>query len=67
MGFAESYKDLEVYRLSRSLSKEVFELSKRFPKEEMYSLTSDQEVVAVGWRSDRRGLGEKKVSASLYE
>jgi four helix bundle protein len=30
---------LEVYRLSRDLSKEIFEISKKFPKEEMFSLT----------------------------
>ncbi len=31
--------DLEVYRLSYSLALEIFELSKKFPKEELYSLT----------------------------
>jgi four helix bundle protein len=30
---------LEVYKLSRQLAKEVFDLTKTFPKEEMYSLT----------------------------
>ena len=39
MEYVESYKDLEVYRLSRELSKEIFEITKKFPKEEMYSLT----------------------------
>lgn len=33
------FRDLEVYKLCRQLSKEIFELSKTFPKEEMYSLT----------------------------
>jgi four helix bundle protein len=33
-----SFRDLDVYKLSRQLSKEVFELSKTFPKDEMYSL-----------------------------
>ncbi len=36
---AKSYRDLEVYQLSRKLSREIFLLSKDFPKEEMYSLT----------------------------
>ena len=36
---AKSYKDLEVYKLARQLSLEIFEASKSFPKEEMYSLT----------------------------
>jgi len=36
---AKSYRDLEVYKLSRELSKDIFDLSKIFPKEETYSLT----------------------------
>lgn len=36
----QSYKDLDVYNLSYELAMEVFELSKSFPKEEQYSLTS---------------------------
>lgn len=39
MHYVNSFRDLEVYKLSRQLSKEIFELSKTFPKEEMYSLT----------------------------
>jgi four helix bundle protein len=39
MEFVESYRDLEVYKLSRELSKQIFEISKSFPREEMYSLT----------------------------
>lgn len=39
MEYVKSYRDLEVYKLSRRLSKEIFEISKKFPKEEMYSLT----------------------------
>lgn len=33
------FRDLEVYKLCRQLSKELFELSKSFPREETYSLT----------------------------
>lgn len=39
MEYVKSFRDLEVYRLSRQLSKDIFEVSKKFPKEEMYSLT----------------------------
>jgi len=39
MDFVENFKDLEVYRVSRELSKRVYEISNEFPKEETYSLT----------------------------
>lgn len=35
----QKVSDLEVYCLSYSLALEIFELSKKFPKEEQYSLT----------------------------
>jgi four helix bundle protein len=37
--YVKSFRDLEVYKLSRQLSNEIFQLSKNFPKEELYSLT----------------------------
>ena len=39
MAHAKSFRELEVYKLSRQLAQEIFQLSKGFPKEEMYSLT----------------------------
>lgn len=33
------YKDLKVYQLSYSLALEIFNITKRFPKEELFSLT----------------------------
>ena len=39
MTYVKSYRDLEVYKLAREVSKEIFILSKTFPKEETYSLT----------------------------
>jgi len=35
----ESFRDLNVYKLAVELQQEIFELTKRFPKEETYSLT----------------------------
>ncbi len=35
-----TYKDLEVYRLSYRLAMEIFWMTRDFPKEERYSLTS---------------------------
>jgi four helix bundle protein len=39
-GFAESFRALEVYKLARRLSKDIFNLSRHFPREEMFSLTN---------------------------
>ncbi len=36
---ARSFEELEIYKKSRALRKEVFELTKAFPKEELYKLT----------------------------
>jgi four helix bundle protein len=37
--YARSFKDLRVYQRAREVSRSVFQLSRKFPKEEMYSLT----------------------------
>lgn len=37
---ASRFQDLIVYQKSRALAKEVFELTARFPRDEIYSLTS---------------------------
>jgi hypothetical protein len=34
-----SFRDLEVYKIAFILQQEIFEISKGFPKEELYSLT----------------------------
>ena len=39
MEYVKSFRDLEVYKLSRQLSKEIFDLTTSFPKAEKYSLT----------------------------
>jgi len=36
---AKSFRDLLAYQKAKALAKEIFQLSKRFPREEMYSLT----------------------------
>ena len=56
-----SARDLEVYKLVFDSAMEIFEISKRFPKEEQYSLTdqmrrSSRSVcanLAEGWRKRR--------------
>ena len=37
--YARNFRELEVYKKARRLAAEVFEVSKTFPREEMYSLT----------------------------
>lgn len=34
------HRDLKVFQLAYSLAMEIFHLSKRFPREELYSLTN---------------------------
>ncbi len=38
MEYIKSFRDLEVYKLSRDVSFKIFEITKQFPKEEIYSL-----------------------------
>lgn len=39
MAYVKSFRDLEVYKLSRELASSIFEITKRFPNEEKFSLT----------------------------
>jgi four helix bundle protein len=58
---AFSHRDLEVYELAFKASMQLFDLSKRFPKEDLYSLTnqirrSSRSVcscIAEAWRRRR--------------
>ena len=57
----KTHEDLEVYQIAFKAAMEIFELSKRFPTEEKYSLTdqirrSSRSVcanLAEGWRKRR--------------
>jgi four helix bundle protein len=40
LAHANSFRDLLVYKKARAVTKEIFGISKTFPKEEMYSLTN---------------------------
>ena len=39
MEYVKSFRDLEVYKLAREVSKKIFIISQKFPKIEQYSLT----------------------------
>ncbi|MEM9503170.1 MAG: four helix bundle protein, partial [Cyanobacteria bacterium P01_E01_bin.43] len=54
-GLIKSYRDLEVYQAAFAAAMEIFEVSKRFPVEEKYSLT-DQ--IRRSSRSVCANLGE---------
>lgn len=56
MSYAQSFSDLEVYKRARTLRREVFAISQRFPREESYSLT-DQ------WRRASRSIGAQLAEA----
>ena len=43
-GFVKDCTDLVAYRTSFQLSKEIFETTKQFPKEEIYALTDQFRV-----------------------
>jgi len=61
MGKIRTHKDLDVYNISFDAAMEIFEFSKSFPKEELYSLTdqirrSSRSVsgnIAEAWRFRR--------------
>ena len=42
-----SFRDLKIWREGISLVKEIYELTKRFPKEELYGLSSQMRIAAV--------------------
>lgn len=71
-----SVRDLDVYKLAFSAAMEIFEISKRFPKEEIYSLTdqirrSSRSIcanLAEGWRKRKyRAVFVNKLSDSAQE
>ena len=49
-----SVRDLEVYKLAFESAMEIFEVSKRFPKEEIYSLT-DHKYAGILQRAGENG------------
>ncbi len=61
MALARSFRDLKVYQQARKFAKEIYEVSKKFPTVEKFSLTdqvrrSSRSVcsnIAEGWRKRR--------------
>ena len=58
LGYAKSFRDLDVYQKSKSVAKTIFEVTKSFPREEMYSLTDQV-------RRSSRSIGAQIAEACL--
>ena len=56
MEYVKSFRDLEVYKLAREVSKEIFIKTKNFPREEIYSLIDQM-------RRSSRSVGAQKAEA----
>ena len=48
----KSFTDLETWQIGHSLTLEIYQLTKTFPKEEMFSLTSQLRRAAVSFTSN---------------
>ena len=75
-GIINSHRDLEVYKLAFECAMEIFQISKRFPAEEIYSLTdqirrASRSVcsnLAEAWRKRiYKAVFVNKISDSMQE
>ena len=57
---AKSVDDLEVYKLALELQRRIFEITKTFPKEEMYSLTDQVRRSSRSVGANIREAGAKR-------
>jgi four helix bundle protein len=73
---ARTFRDLRVYQLARSASREIFEASKRFPREEQYSLTDQvrrssratKAMISEAWARRRyKAVFVSKINEALGE
>lgn len=61
-----SYKELDVWQQSRVLVKSIYELTKKFPKEEQFGLTSQMRRAAVSVPSNiAEGCGRNHAKDSI--
>lgn len=62
----KSYTELDVWKKSRELANHVFNLTKKFPKEEMYGLTSQMRRSALSAPSNiPEGCGRNHAKDSI--
>jgi four helix bundle protein len=76
MSIIRSFRDLNVYQLAREEAKNIFQVTKRFPKEETYSLTDQvrrssravNAMIAEAWARRRyRAAFINKIDEALGE
>ncbi len=62
-----NYKELEVWKCSRELVKEVYQISASFPKEELYGLTNQVRRSSVSIPSNiAEGLGRQSNKETIH-
>src|SRR3989344_693168 len=63
MGYVKSYKDLIVWQKGMELVKEVFVLTDKFPRSEVFGITSQMRRAAVAIQSNiAEGYGRKSLA-----
>jgi four helix bundle protein len=56
----KSYKELDAWKISMNLVKEIYLVTKKFPKEEVYALTSQTKRAAISVPSNiAEGIGRQ--------
>lgn len=66
MNYALSFKDLDTYKLAREVAAAIYEISKKFPANERYSLTDQIRRSSVQLEHKLPKAGEKSLSETLY-
>lgn len=60
MGYIKSYKELIVWQKAMELAREIFKLTEKFPKSELYGIVSQMRRAAVAIPSDiAEGYGRR--------
>ena len=62
-----SYRELEVWKQTRVLVKNIYQLTKNFPKDEQFGLTNQQRRAAISIPSNiAEGCGRNSFKDSLH-
>lgn len=68
MASIQSFRDLDTYQKARRQAGRIFEVTRRFPKEETYSLTDQIRLVVPSRRSaGGRSLGSMTVRSGVCQ